>query len=206
MARAPNGNLRLVASGEGGGARAARSPDVDWSILMAHGQSGDAAAYRRLLEDLTPWLRLYVRRWFRDDRDVEDCVQEILLTIHAIRRTYDPARPFGPWLVGIARRRVADRLRKTLRTHGHETDLGEDDDHAATEDENRHSLDRDKLMGAIEALPPAQRTAIRMLKLEEKSLKETSGETGLSIANLKVATHRALKALKDMLSDRSEMK
>ncbi|HEY0274536.1 MAG TPA: sigma factor, partial [Paenirhodobacter sp.] len=98
---------------------------MDWSILMAHGQRGDADAYRRLLEDLTPWLRLYVRRWFRDDRDVEDCVQEILLTIHAIRRTYDPARPFGPWLVGIARRRVADRLRKTLRTYGHETDLGD---------------------------------------------------------------------------------
>lgn len=201
MARAPHGTLRLVAAE--GGARPGRAPEVDWSILMAHGQRGDGAAYRRLLEEIAPWLRVYVRRWFRDDRDVEDCVQEILLTIHAIRRTYDPARPFGPWLVGIARRRVADRLRKTLRTHGHETDLG-DDDHAAEEDENRHALDHDRLMGAIAALPPAQRTAIRMLKLEEKSLKETSGETGLSIANLKVATHRALKALKDMLSDRSE--
>ncbi len=201
MTRTPNGNLRLVSPS--GGEAPGRASELDWTILMAHAQRGDATAYRRLLEDLTPWLRIYVRRWFRDDRDVEDCVQDILMTIHAIRRTYDPARPFGPWLIGIARRRVADRLRKTLRIRARETGLAKDDDHPADPGAEDHALDHGRLMDAIAALPASQRTAVRMLKLEEKSLKEVSCETGLSIASLKVATHRALKALSAMLSDRS---
>jgi len=28
----------------------------------------------------------------------EDAVQDVLLAIHEKRHTYDPARPFGPWL------------------------------------------------------------------------------------------------------------
>ena len=32
-------------------------------------------------------------------------MQDALLTIHAIRHTYDPARPFGPWLAAVAKRR-----------------------------------------------------------------------------------------------------
>lgn len=32
-------------------------PDIDWTILMARAQDGDAAAYRQLLEVMTPYLR-----------------------------------------------------------------------------------------------------------------------------------------------------
>jgi len=32
-----------------------------------------------------------------------------------MRNTYDPARPFGPWLVAIAKRRIIDRLRRKTR-------------------------------------------------------------------------------------------
>ncbi len=51
------------------------------------------------------------RQRFRGRADVEDVVQDILLTLHAIRHTYDPSRPFKPWLVAVARRRIVDRLR-----------------------------------------------------------------------------------------------
>ena len=46
---------------------------------------------------------------------MEDAVQDVLMTVHSIRQTYDPNRPFGPWLVTIAHRRVVDRLRRTTR-------------------------------------------------------------------------------------------
>ncbi|MGT2467816.1 sigma factor (plasmid) [Mesorhizobium atlanticum] len=41
--------------------------------------------------------------------------------MHSIRHTYDPARPFGPWLVAIANRRFVDRLRRQGRTRARET-------------------------------------------------------------------------------------
>src|SRR5260370_28251556 len=55
---------------------------------------------------------------------------------------------------------------------------------------------------AIEELPPGQRDAIRMLKLEERSLKEASTASGMSIAELKVVTHRAMKNLRKFIERR----
>jgi RNA polymerase sigma-70 factor (ECF subfamily) len=52
------------------------------------------------------------------------------------------------------------------------------------------------LREALERLPPGQRDAIRMLKLQEMSLKEAAAASGMSVAALKVATHRGLRNLK----------
>ncbi|MGT2467815.1 hypothetical protein ACVOMV_27650 (plasmid) [Mesorhizobium atlanticum] len=49
-----------------------------------------------------------------------------------------------------------------------------------------------------------QRQAIRLLKLREMSLKEVATASGMSIASLKVATHRVLMSLRKMLTDRSD--
>jgi RNA polymerase sigma-70 factor (ECF subfamily) len=54
------------------------------------------------------------------------------------------------------------------------------------------------LREAIERLPQGQRDAIRLLKLQEMSLKEAAAASGLSVAALKIATHRALKNLRKM--------
>src|SRR6516165_263338 len=71
---------------------------VEWSTLMARAQDGDAVAYRRLLEEIAPYIRSLAAKWCRDPDEVEEIAQDTLLTIHAIRQTYDPGRPFGPWL------------------------------------------------------------------------------------------------------------
>ena len=51
-----------------------------------------------------------------------------------------------------------------------------------------------------DALPRGQREAIEMLKLREMSLKEASAASGTSIAALKVAAHRGMKALRKALT------
>ena len=51
---------------------------------------------------------------------------------------------------------------------------------------------------AIEQLTVGQRDAMRMLKLEEMSLQEAAAASGMSVAALKVATHRAMKRLREM--------
>lgn len=179
--------------------------DVDWSILMARAQDGDGVAYRRLLEEITPYLRSLAVRRHRDPSDVEDAVQDVLLTIHSIRKTYDPARPFAPWLVAIASRRFIDRLRRQGRTRGRETPLTVDHETFSEPEANlQESPDRRELEGAINDLPPRQRQAIRLLKLDGMSLKQAAIASGLSITSLKVNTHRAVKRLRKILLDRSE--
>src|SRR3546814_17990600 len=67
----------------------------------------------RLLGEVSPLLRQIVRRryCFLQPSDIEDIVQEILLSLHVARATYDPQRPFLPWLMAIARNRMADGAR-----------------------------------------------------------------------------------------------
>ena len=184
----------------GGNEVAAR--DLDWSILMARAQGGDGEAYRRLLTDIVPYLHSLARRHHRDPGDVEDTVQDVLLTVHAIRHTYDPHRPFGPWLVAITKRRIIDRLRRQGRTRTREVALDFEDVTFSTPGANLGEADWNKrvLRDAIERLPPGQRDAVRLLKLQEMSLQQAAAASGMSVAALKVAMHRAMKNLRKMLT------
>jgi len=199
--------LRLVGS-EGDAAPAVPGPtirDTDWAILMAHAQDGDRSAYQRLLREITPYLRSLAARRHRDPSDVEDAVQDILLTVHAIRHTFDPTRPFGPWLVTIANRRFIDRLRQQGRRRDRETPLMPEHEAFSESQANLEERpDRHELEKAIDELPPMQRKAVHLLKLNEMSLKEASTASGMSIASLKVNVHRAVKSLRKILGDRSE--
>jgi RNA polymerase sigma-70 factor (ECF subfamily) len=199
--------LRLVGS-EGDGAPVVPEPtprDTDWAILMAHAQDGDRSAYQRLLREITPYLRSLAARRHRDQSDVEDAVQDILLTVHAIRHTFDPTRPFGPWLVTIANRRLIDRLRRQGRRRDRETPLMPEHETFAEPQANLEERpDRHELEKAIDELSPMQRKAVRLLRLNEMSLKEASTASGMSIASLKINMHRAVKSLRKILGDRSE--
>ncbi len=174
-------------------------PRADWSILMTRAQEGDRDAYRTLLLQIEPYARSMARRCFRHPADVEDAVQDVLMTIHAVRHTYDPGRPFAPWLVAIANRRMIDRLRRETRKRAREIELTADHETFSRDETNHDGMAERMLMEAIAKLPPEQRDAVQLLKLNEMSLKEASRATGRSVAALKVATHRALTNLRKLL-------
>jgi RNA polymerase sigma-70 factor (ECF subfamily) len=134
-----------------------------------------------------------------------------MLTVHVVRRAYDPGRPFGPWLVAIANRRIIDRLRRQTRAKFREIALtAEHETFSPTSANLRQELDEGpahaaELAAAIEKLPPDQRQAIKLLKLKEMTLKEAALATGRSVAALKVATHRAINRLRQMLQQPSDV-
>jgi RNA polymerase sigma-70 factor (ECF subfamily) len=178
-----------------------RSPEEDWSLLMAQAQQGDGPSYRRLLQSVTPYLRALAHRFGLGGADLEDAVQDVLLTVHSIRHTYDPTRPFAPWLTAVARHRLLDRLRRRVRQTGRETELTEAHETFAAVETNHPELagEAARLQAAIAALPEGQRRAVEMLKLKEMSLKEAAQATGQSETALKVSVHRAIKRLRGLL-------
>jgi RNA polymerase sigma-70 factor (ECF subfamily) len=182
------------------------APDEHLSRLMARAQQGDSNAYVTLLRAITPRIRQLVRarRGFLGESEsvVEDVVQEVLLSVHTVRATYDPARPLMPWLSAIVRHRLADAGRRHVRQGAHE--IGVDDldvtfQAPAANSREETFGDPDALAQAIQALPPGQRQAVELLKLRELSLKEASALTGMSIGALKIATHRAIASLRRTL-------
>jgi RNA polymerase sigma factor (sigma-70 family) len=180
------------------------SADEHLARLMARAQQGDADAYATVLRAITPRIRELVRRRrsFLGESDIEDVLQEVLLSVHSVRATYDPARPFLPWLSAIVRHRLADAGRRHFRHGAHEVivdDLDVTFEAPAANSQEETFADADALARAIEALPPGQRRAVELLKLRELSLKETAAATGLSIGALKLATHRAMTSLRRTL-------
>lgn len=182
------------------GAAAAKSER--WTVLMTAAQQGERAAYAALLHEIRPRIRSIASRSLRDPRDVEDVVQDVLMTLHAIRATYDPRRPFPPWLAGIIKHRIADRIRVRGRIWAREDPFSEADESAPSlsiDPTESLAWSSRSLKTAIAGLPSRQKEAVTLLKLKEMSLKEASAASGMSVTALKVACHRALKALRASL-------
>lgn len=178
--------------------------DDDLAGLMRAAQNGDRRAYSQLLSEIAPRLRNIVRkrRRFLQPHDIEDLVQDILLSLHAVSSTYDSKRPFMPWLLGITHNRLADSARRYARRAVHEVQVEKVPVTFSEEVSNTSSevyRDPEALKQAVQALPPGQRQAIEMLKLREMSLKEAAAASGTSIAALKVSVHRAIGALRQAL-------
>lgn len=173
------------------------------SAAMAAAQGGDAAAYRALLRDCMPVIAAAARAQGLRGDAVDDVVQDTLITLHRARATYDPARPFLPWLRAIAARRAVDALRRTGRRPAEAYDPGAYEAHPDASPLPGEGVERreraDLLARAVAALPEGQRQAVEHLGLRERSLAETAALTGRSKGALKVNLHRALKALRASL-------
>lgn len=161
--------------------------------LLLQGLAGDEAAHRAFLTEAAALLRAYFRNRLRGSpEDAEDLVQETLVALHTRRDSYDPNYPLTAWLYAIARYRLIDHLRRAKhRAHASidGLDFGEADPEYEASDARRD------VSALLDKLPEKQKTAIRMVKLEEKSVREAAAATGLSESDIKISIHRGLKTL-----------
>jgi RNA polymerase sigma-70 factor (ECF subfamily) len=183
------------------------TPNDRLSALMAAAADDRPGAFDALVHLALPLIRATVRRRLGADRaEAEDAVQETLITLHNIRRQYDPSRPAAPWIARIAEQRSLDRIRGLRRWTRNVSEFATD--HEAFYGEPRSPLSgielaqgARRLRTAIAGLPPSQRTAIMLAKLEELPLAEASRRSGISVGALKVATMRGVRALRRALAE-----
>ena len=178
-----------------------------WGDLLSAAQRGDADAYRRFLNAIIPFARAIARRrcWSEDMAD--DVVQDVLLTVHRVRHTYQSGRPVEPWLAAIVVRRSIDAIRKRGRI-GRQEVSNEVAYETFADPRANESVDADAsrtLARMTEGLSRGQKEAIELIKIKEMTLAEASVVSGQSIALLKVNVHRAMKKLRlNLVRDPSE--
>lgn len=175
-------------------------PEHEWPVLMGRAQDGDQRAYRLVLRALVPAIRARVRRRVYDDVLAEDVVQDVLMTIHRLRHTYDPALPLLPWVSAIVSARAVDALRRQGRSRGREVC---DDVALGTTVDTRASAAFEALgaehalAGMLTRLPARQRQMVEMVKLQEMSLHDAAKEGQLSVPAAKSLLHRAIQRLRE---------
>lgn len=173
-----------------------------WRAFMRSAQDGDRVAYAKLLSELLPMLRRLVNQRWPNVHDDEDIVQEILVSLHTVRHTYDRSRPFMPWILTIASRRIADAARRRYAKSAWETTvetMPETFPFSDARTGQEASDDQEALRKALASLSEGQREAIELLKIKGLSLEEASLKTGKSVASLKVSVHRAIKSMRQAL-------
>jgi RNA polymerase sigma-70 factor (ECF subfamily) len=157
--------------------------------------AGDSSAYRTLLVDITPFVRAVVRRSLQGAMsgaaDVEDVVQDVLLAVHLKRATWNPELPLAPWLAAVTRHKAIDALR---RSGGRLTVPIEDWSDVLAEPAPA-AADLGDAERMLAVLPDRQRRIVRAMTMEERSAADIGQELDMSEGAVRVALHRALKAL-----------
>ena len=170
--------------------------EATFARLMAAAQEGDKAAANVLLTEAGVWLERYFRRRVTPHQ-IDDLVQEVLIAFYTKRATWDPSRPFLPWLAAIARYRWVDHLRKVYKHDAKELM----DDDAVEDSEEEVVMARVSLDRLLAGLPEKQARVIEMVKIAGLSISEAAEKTGQSESLVKVNIHRGLKKLAAMVEE-----
>jgi RNA polymerase sigma-70 factor (ECF subfamily) len=154
-----------------------QTTEAELKALMLAALEGDQRAYGALLGDLRVRLAGYFGRRLRGDpAQSDDLVQETLIAIHAKRATFDTGLDLMPWVHAIARYKLFDHYRRRgRRAEAPLEDLAEET--------------------ALAHLPPRARALLRGLKIDGLTSEEAGLRFGMSPGAVKVAAHRAMKAL-----------
>lgn len=167
--------------------------------LMRAAQAGDKQAYAALLRETARLLRPYLAKRLGVVSEVEDVLQEILISIHKARHTYDGQRPYKPWAYAIAKFRLHDFLRTRYADQlSHALDIDELENNLH-EDVTETDISYESISGEIHKLPEKQALILQLMHRDGYTAKEAAEKLGMSESAVKVAAHRAYKVLRERL-------
>lgn len=167
---------------------------------MVFAQAGDEEIYGRLLEELGSYLEALFRRLRIHPELIEDAVQDTLLAVHRARATYDAERPFGPWLLALARHKAIDLERWHGRRWARE--LQQVDTELVSWVAGERVETKMDLESALAALSESAREALLMTKLWGLSTEEGADAVGIAPSAFKSRVHRAVLLARRLLQGR----
>jgi RNA polymerase sigma-70 factor (ECF subfamily) len=172
--------------------------------LAAEAAAGNAEAFGKLIERHAPQIRRVTRAILSEPADADDAAQEAFLACWRYLGRYDPARPFGPWLIRIAVNAARDvrRRQRSRPTEPLAPDLAlvqAGPDRRAARAELRESLNH-----ALGELPERQRLAVVLFDAEGYSHREIAGMLGVAEGTVRSDVFHARRALRVALAPYEE--
>jgi RNA polymerase sigma-70 factor, ECF subfamily len=158
---------------------------------VAKAQAGSADAFGRLVHIHQQGLRAFLRRLTANHADADDLAQETFVFAWEHIARFDPARPFRPWLFGIAWRKHREGKRGWLRRLTRQGHAAEDTPTVFQPDPGL-KLD---LMKALGPLPPEQKAALLLCLACEFTHAEAADALGLPLGTVKSHVARGREKL-----------
>ena len=152
-----------------------------------------------LLKETSRLLRPFLAKRLYAGSEVDDVLQEILLSIHKARHTYDGKRPYKPWAYAIAKFRLQDHLRARYADRLHDAEDISELEEMLPDDVTETGFSYESISVEVEKLPEKQATILRLMHQEGYTSREVAEKMGMNESAVKVAAHRAYKVLRKQL-------
>lgn len=171
-----------------------------WAEAMRAERRGNAAAYETLLREIAELLRRLIKHQLAQSGlgadHAEDLVQEVLISLHTKRHTWDSDRPFLPWLYAMTRYKLIDAARGRKREALYRIDLSFEEMSeiidASTNSYDDTVVDMER---HLSNLPRSQRAVVRSLAIDGATVRATAKQLNTSEGVVRMTFHRALRQL-----------
>lgn len=166
-------------------------------LIQDHKPKGLALLYERYG---TP-LKIMGVNVLHNSADADDLIQDVFMEIWDRASGYDPmlGKPFS-WIATLTRRRAIDRLRKREVYSRVEDRFAEESQCESEfwthvhEDLSLHEVSI-HIQRALDTLPEAQRTAIRLAFHEQMTQREIAAHTGSPLGTIKTRLELGLRKM-----------
>lgn len=176
--------------------------DVE-QLPVQRARAGDPDAWDALFRRYQLPLYAYVQELVRDEQGSLDIVQETFIAAARHIGSLRSDAKFGSWLFGIAHQKVLQRWRRPDRSTP--LDQAAVDALAGSDPSPADAVvrreDEEEFMQQLDQLPEAQRNVLLLHFLEDFSLEEIAGITGVPVGTVKSRMHHAKRALRDLMTE-----
>jgi RNA polymerase sigma-70 factor (ECF subfamily) len=157
-------------------------PEAD-EQLIRRVLAGEQTAFDGLYERYLPRIAGFVRKRLDNPADTEEAVQDVFIAVFSSLSSFRGDAPFAAWVLGIARRTVANRFKRKVHPV------------VPLEYEEPESTDRWDPMLPYEALPDEQyECRERLARIEQVAERHLSGEQR-ALFELHHVQHRSISEI-----------
>jgi RNA polymerase sigma-70 factor (ECF subfamily) len=166
--------------------------------LVLDTRRGEVEAFGELIQRYQKTVFNVCYRMLGERREAEDLTQETLIRAYKKIDTFDPSRPFGPWIRRVAANMCLNHLQRqkpdpiVLNEEWHGADSSR---YATPEMLAERAESSQGIRAAILKLPAHYRAVIELRHYQELSYQEISEALGIPLSDVKSHLHRARRIL-----------
>ena len=166
------------------------------AALAAQAAAGDREAFGALVQRHQAAVRRLTRAVTGNVHDADDAAQDAFLSALDRLETYDPSRPFGPWLMRIATNASIDLVRRRAVRRSDALDERAPARGPSPASDAEAAEIRQRLGVALAALPERQRVAVTLFDVEGYSHAEIAAVLEIPEGTVRSDVFHARRALR----------